>query len=81
MWLAAAVVSLWVVLSAATSCEEARMRCAYRSGCGAALNNYMMLCNDVLAQPSNYCPKECEHALIALTSTEEGKELMNVSII
>ncbi|XP_047522162.1 growth arrest-specific protein 1-like [Pieris napi] len=77
MWLGAVVVSLWVALSTATLCEEARMRCAYRSGCGAALNNYMMLCSDVLAQPSDHCPKECEHALIALTSTEEGKELMN----
>ncbi|XP_038211347.1 growth arrest-specific protein 1-like [Zerene cesonia] len=76
MWLAAGLLSLAVV-AAATPCEEARMRCAYRTGCGAALNNYMMLCSDVLSQPTSVCPKECEHALIALTSTEEGKELMN----
>lgn len=53
------------------------MRCVYRTGCGAALGNYMMMCDGVLAEPTSTCPKECGHALIALTSTEEGKELMN----
>ncbi|XP_050674452.1 growth arrest-specific protein 1-like [Leptidea sinapis] len=76
MWWSALVLLLVVGRSAASSCEEARLRCAYRSGCGTALNNYMMLCNEVLAQPSDTCPEGCEHALIALTSTEEGKELM-----
>lgn len=40
----------------------------------------MMMCDPVLLEPANYCPQECSHALIALTSTEEGQELMNVSI-
>ncbi|KOB69073.1 putative Growth arrest-specific protein 1 [Operophtera brumata] len=60
-----------------TPCVQARTRCAYRTGCGAALSNYMMMCDAVLSEPASYCPKECSHALIALTSTEEGKELMN----
>ncbi|XP_049877228.1 growth arrest-specific protein 1-like [Pectinophora gossypiella] len=76
MWVLAAIVAA-VAAAAATPCEKARIRCAYRTGCGAALNNYMLLCNDVLAEPTTNCPKACEHALIALTSTEEGKELMN----
>lgn len=79
MWLLVAVLSLSVAASG-TPCEQARMRCAYRTGCGAALSNYMYLCDEVLSKPATVCPKACEHALIALTSTEEGKELMNVSI-
>ncbi|XP_053614608.1 growth arrest-specific protein 1-like [Plodia interpunctella] len=77
MWLAAAVVASVAAVARATLCDEARLRCAYRSGCGTALNNYMLYCNDVLSRPMNWCPEECEHALIALTSTEEGKDLMN----
>ncbi|XP_047536400.1 growth arrest-specific protein 1-like [Vanessa atalanta] len=77
MWLLVAVLSLTVVAAGSTSCEDARMRCLYRTGCGAAINNYMNLCNEVLSKPTTVCPKACEHALIALTSTEEGKELMN----
>ncbi|XP_026491075.1 growth arrest-specific protein 1-like [Vanessa tameamea] len=77
MWLLVAVLSLTVVAAGSTSCEDARMRCVYRTGCGAAINNYMYLCNEVLSKPTTVCPKACEHALIALTSTEEGKELMN----
>ncbi|CAH0724396.1 unnamed protein product, partial [Brenthis ino] len=76
MWLLVAVLSLSVAASG-TPCEQARMRCAYRTGCGAALSNYMYLCDEVLSKPATVCPKACEHALIALTSTEEGKELMN----
>ncbi|XP_059478879.1 growth arrest-specific protein 1-like [Neocloeon triangulifer] len=62
------------------SCENARLKCAYRSGCGQALQNYMMGCSFMLdSGPAvlNYCPEPCQHALIALTSTEEGKNLMN----
>ncbi|XP_073953714.1 growth arrest-specific protein 1-like [Choristoneura fumiferana] len=76
MWQLAALLAALAASVAGTPCFEARTRCAYRTGCGAALNNYMMLCNDVLTEPTSVCPKPCEHALIALTSTEEGKELM-----
>lgn len=60
-------------------CAEARLRCAYRTGCGAALTNYLLWCSDVVHGAPG-CPEPCQHALIALTSTEEGKNLMNVSI-
>ncbi|KAI5633762.1 growth arrest-specific protein 1-like [Phthorimaea operculella] len=79
MWVLVAILAAAAASMAATAipCEEARMRCAYRTGCGAALNHYMLMCNDVMADPTiTSCPKACEHALIALTSTEEGKELM-----
>lgn len=60
-------------------CEEARMKCAYRVGCGKALQNYLVGCSAVLQGPQpTYCPVICQHSLIALTSTEEGKELMRV---
>lgn len=63
-------------------CEEARMKCAYRVGCGMALQNYLMGCSAVLqGPPPTYCPETCQHSLIALTSTEEGKELMRVSTL
>lgn len=59
-------------------CEEARMKCAYRVGCGTALQNYMVGCSGVLqGPPPSHCPEICQHSLISLTSTEEGKELMN----
>lgn len=77
------VVALLAACAAAVgamSCVEARTRCAYRTGCGAALGNYMMMCESVLTEPVKACSRECSNALIALTSTEEGKELMNVSI-
>lgn len=61
-------------------CEEARMKCAYRTGCGMALQNYVVGCSAVLqGPPLTTCPEICQHSLIALTSTEEGKELMRVS--
>lgn len=78
MWVVAALLVVATLRANATSCTEAQTRCAYRTGCGYALNNYMYLCSEVLSEPTTTCPKPCEHALIALTSTEEGKELMNV---
>lgn len=57
-------------------CEDARMRCAYRTGCGMALQQYLTRCTSVLHGDINKCPESCQHALIALTSTDEGKELM-----
>lgn len=81
MWLVAAWLAVTAAAAAGTPCAQARTRCAYRTGCGAALSNYMMMCEGVVMEPTSACPKECSHALIALTSTEEGKELMNVSCL
>ncbi|KAG8336310.1 1,3-beta-glucanosyltransferase gas1 [Homalodisca vitripennis] len=61
------------------SCEEARLKCAYRTGCGMALQNYIVGCSTVLRDSAGACPESCQHALIALTSTDEGKDLMTVS--
>jgi hypothetical protein len=58
-----------------------------------ALQNYLVGCSLVLQdeeRPSpddplagrataRRCPEPCQHALIALTSTDEGKHLMSVS--
>ncbi|KAK9886579.1 hypothetical protein WA026_017508 [Henosepilachna vigintioctopunctata] len=75
----------WIMITVASivgavntlSCEEARMKCAYRVGCGRALQNYAMDCSIVLqGAPPKHCPELCRHSLIALTSTDEGKNLM-----
>lgn len=63
------------------TCDEARLRCAYRTGCGMALQHYLTRCTSVLHGNINECPESCQHALIALTSTDEGKDLMRVSIL
>ncbi|KAL4714935.1 hypothetical protein ACJJTC_003086, partial [Scirpophaga incertulas] len=76
MWVLALVLVL-VAVASALQCQEAQMRCAYRSGCGTAFGNYEMMCSDVLGESNSKCTKACEYALIALTSTEEGKALMN----
>ncbi|XP_018575779.1 growth arrest-specific protein 1 [Anoplophora glabripennis] len=78
MWhIMLAVASLTGVASA-IPCEEARMKCAYRMGCGMALQNYIVGCSAVLQGPyPTHCPENCQHSLIGLTSTEEGKALMN----
>ncbi|XP_015185267.1 PREDICTED: growth arrest-specific protein 1-like isoform X2 [Polistes dominula] len=60
--------------STSISCEDARLRCAYRIGCGMALQHYVTGCASVLQ--GDKCSESCQHALIALTSTDEGKELM-----
>lgn len=58
------------------SCEVARMKCAYRVGCGMALQNYLLNCADVMSGRIRRCSDLCKKALIALTSTEEGQDLM-----
>ncbi|XP_019870298.2 growth arrest-specific protein 1 isoform X2 [Aethina tumida] len=59
-------------------CEQAKLKCAYRVGCGMALQNYLVGCSAVLDDPNpTHCPQICQHSLIALTSTDEGKALMN----
>lgn len=60
------------------ACEDARLKCAYRVGCGMALQNYLVGCSSVLQGPYvDYCPEVCLYSLIALTSTQEGQKLMN----
>lgn len=78
-WVMVSVASL-MGIAAAIPCEEARIKCAFRMGCGTALQNYVVGCSGVLqgAYPT-HCPEICHHSLIALTSTDEGKALMNVS--
>ncbi|XP_043277439.1 growth arrest-specific protein 1-like [Venturia canescens] len=65
------------VNTAKTSCEVARLRCAFRTGCGSALQQYLTSCTADLQSDSRGCPETCQHALIALTSTDQGKELMS----
>ena len=67
--------------NATMSCDDARMRCAYRTGCGRALQHYITRCASVLQGDVRDCPEMCQHALVALMSTDEGKELMTVSIV
>ncbi|XP_044264317.1 growth arrest-specific protein 1-like isoform X2 [Tribolium madens] len=78
MWWVMVSVAAMMGVATPLPCEEARMRCAYRVGCGTALQHYVMGCSGVLqGPPPSHCPEICHHSLIALTSTEEGKDLMN----
>ncbi|XP_063982243.1 growth arrest-specific protein 1-like [Diachasmimorpha longicaudata] len=61
--------------SASISCEDARVKCAYRTGCGAALQQYVTNCATDLRGRVTSCPETCLLALIALMSTDEGKQL------
>lgn len=80
MWWIMVSVAVLVGAVAGIPCEEARLKCAYRVGCGMALQKYVMGCSGVLqGPPTTQCPEICQHSLIALTSTEEGKDLMSVS--
>ncbi|XP_056630023.1 growth arrest-specific protein 1-like [Diorhabda carinulata] len=79
MWLIMVSVAWLVGTTIGVPCEEARMRCAYRDGCGRVLQKYIVDCSTVLQGdrfPTN-CPEICQYTLIALTSTEEGMELMD----
>ena len=62
------------------ACEDARIKCALRAGCGMALQNYMLGCADLISGGSAECDPFCRNTLIALTSTEEGHALMDVSV-
>lgn len=59
-------------------CDQANLKCAYRTGCGSALQSYLVQCASIHQGDSTECPESCQHALIALTSTDEGKDLMTV---
>jgi len=58
-------------------CEIARTRCAYRMGCGLALQSYMINCADLIANRTDICSVNCQTSLIALMSTDEGQDLMD----
>lgn len=60
----------------ASKCQVARSKCAYRAGCGMALQNYMIDCAPLIVGHTTLCPPACERALIALLSTEEGEALV-----
>ena len=59
-------------------CNMARMKCAYRAGCGMALQNYGLGCMDLVEGKTSMCNTRCRHSLIALMSTHEGERLMKV---
>ena len=62
------------------TCDVASAECQNRAGCGFALENYMLGCMDLIEGESDVCNSHCQHALIALMSTHEGKRLMKVRI-
>jgi len=60
-------------------CNDAYLTCAYRGGCGKALQNYMVNCAELREGLTETCSKQCQFALIALLSTPEGERLMQCS--
>ena len=60
-------------------CNDAYLTCAYRGGCGKALQNYMLNCAELREGLTETCSKQCQFALIALLSTPEGERLMQCS--
>lgn len=58
------------------SCNVAQLKCAYRDGCGLAIQNYMLACSALAEGKTTVCSTYCKHSLIALMSTPEGKRLM-----
>lgn len=61
-------------------CNSARVKCAYRAGCGLALQNYALGCLDLVKGKTQVCSAHCRHSLIALMSTHEGRRLMKVTV-
>ena len=61
-------------------CDVARLKCAFRSGCGLALQNYALGCMDLVTGITKTCNAHCRHSLIALMSTKEGQRLMKVCL-
>ncbi|KAK7584303.1 hypothetical protein V9T40_005266 [Parthenolecanium corni] len=75
------VVMVLAIISAATAipCELANLRCSFRTGCSMALQEYARSCSAMLHHSPDtpvICPEVCKNALIALTSTDEGHDLM-----
>jgi len=58
------------------TCDVAFAECKNRAGCGFALENYMFGCLSLIEGESKVCNSHCQHSLIALMSTHEGKRLM-----
>ncbi|KAF2360824.1 hypothetical protein FHG87_008422 [Trinorchestia longiramus] len=58
------------------SCEVSNIKCALRSGCGMALQKYMLDCADLINGNSEECDVHCKDSLLILTSTSEGRALM-----
>lgn len=80
------VVMVLAIVSAATAipCELANQQCSFRTGCSMALQEYVRSCSTMLHHSPDtqvVCPEVCKNALIALTSTDEGQDLMTVSVI
>lgn len=63
-------------LAADVGCNYAFMSCAYRDGCGAALQQYELTCSELVSGVTETCSRSCQHALIALLSTPEGERMM-----
>ncbi|XP_050539334.1 uncharacterized protein LOC126904379 [Daktulosphaira vitifoliae] len=59
------------------TCEDLRVRCAFATGCSMALHNYFTKCDQSLRADSTTCSESCLYALVTLTSTEEGKKLLD----
>jgi len=62
--------------ASSVGCGMASVACMYRGGCGLALKQYKLTCNDLVHGVTNKCSRNCRHALIALISTLEGERLM-----
>lgn len=62
--------------AAEVGCSAAFMACAYRDGCGRALEQYELTCANLVSGLTDVCSLACQHALIALLSTPEGGRLM-----
>eukprot|EP00096_Caligus_rogercresseyi_P002749 TRINITY_DN1501_c0_g1_i1.p1 TRINITY_DN1501_c0_g1~~TRINITY_DN1501_c0_g1_i1.p1 ORF type:complete len:342 (+),score=107.29 TRINITY_DN1501_c0_g1_i1:82-1107(+) len=60
------------------TCASAQVQCAYRAGCGSALQNYFLGCSEIVRGNARAatCTTHCRHALISLASTPEGSRLM-----
>lgn len=65
-----------VETSFTTTCHFASLKCNYRTGCGNALKSYLVECNDLISNKTQVCSVRCRNTLIGLTSTPEGKRLM-----
>ena len=62
-------------------CDVAQTKCAFRSGCSLALQNYALGCLTLVKGQTEVCNSHCRHSLIALMSTVEGQRLMKVSVL
>ena len=62
-------------------CDVAQTKCAFRSGCSLALQNYALGCLTLVKGATEVCNSHCRHSLIALMSTVEGQRLMKVSVL